>query len=105
VYLGVHNLVAVADERGDAMAAPTKQYHVRVSEATHRTRCAIAERSGEPMTALVERAVGLYRRERLFAEAAADWNAIHDPQARAQLDAEYALWDTTVADGLEPEEW
>jgi hypothetical protein len=58
------------------------------------------------MATLVERAVEAFRRDQLFAAAEAAWRAIQsDPAARAEIDAEYALWDTTVADGLEREDW
>jgi hypothetical protein len=58
------------------------------------------------MTTLVDRAVESYRREQLFAEAAVAWEAIlNDPEALAELEREYAIWETTVGDGLVREEW
>jgi hypothetical protein len=88
------------------MAANAKQRHVRVSESTHSILRDLAEESGDPMTVVLDRAVELYRREQLFALAAAQWQAIQgDPEARAELAAEYAIWETTVADGLERETW
>lgn len=58
------------------------------------------------MTALLDQAIEQLRRELIFARAASEWEAIQrDPVARAELEAEYELWDATVADDLENEEW
>lgn len=88
------------------MAVTTKQHLVRVSEATHRTLRELTARRGETMTAIVEQAVERYRREAWLAEANAAWAAIRaDPGAMAEVRAEQELWDQTLADGLEEEEW
>ena len=86
--------------------AATRQRHVRVSETTHRTLRELADDSGEPIAALLDRAVEDYRRKLFFEQAARDWEALErDPEAVAEFEAELALWDQTVGDGLEPEEW
>ena len=88
------------------MATTTRQHHVRVSEAGHRLLKELAERMGNPMSAVLDRAIERYWRAQLFEEAAQQWAAIQaDPVSRAELEAEYALWDATVADGLEHESW
>ncbi|HUG16685.1 MAG TPA: hypothetical protein VMM78_16895 [Thermomicrobiales bacterium] len=88
------------------MPATTHNQHVRISQASHRKLRELADETGESMTAVLDQAIERFRRERFFARAAAEWEAIQrDPIARAELDAEYALWDTTVADGLDGEEW
>lgn len=47
-----------------------------------------------------------YRREQILKEANRQWAAImKDPQAMAEIKAEMAIWDGTLADGLDPEEW
>ena len=88
------------------MAATGRQSHVRVSSETHRTLQQLSNRSGASMTALLDRAVECYRREQLFADAERAYRELEsDPDALAELEAEYDLWDVTVADGLGREEW
>jgi len=46
------------------------------------------------------------RGEHILREANAAWAAIiADPAARAEVEAERTLWDATLADGLESEDW
>ena len=88
------------------MVVATRQHHVRLSEGAHRTLVELSRASGEPMATLVEHAIELFRREQLFAAGETAWLAIQaDPVARAEVDAEYALWDSAVGDGLEREHW
>lgn len=47
-----------------------------------------------------------WKREKLLREANAAWERIiADPIARAEIEAERALWDNAVADGLDAEDW
>ena len=88
------------------MVATPKQRTVRVTEATHQILRELRARSGESMTTIIERAVERYQRERLLAEANAAWLALWtDPAAMAEIEAEQAAWDQTLADGLEGAEW
>jgi hypothetical protein len=88
------------------MVTTSRQHHVRVSEEGHRLLRELAESSGDPMTAVLDRAIEQYWRAQLFEEAGRQWTAIQaDPTARADIEAEYAVWDVTVADGLERDEW
>lgn len=88
------------------MSAPTKQRTVRVTESTHHALHNLSSDSGESMTAIIERAVDLYRREQILLQANAAWaKLMEDPEAKAELDAEDALWDATVGDGLEDDPW
>ncbi len=88
------------------MVTATRQRTVRVTEATHQLLRELTRQSGEPMTVMLERAVEQYRRERLLAEADEAWAALRaDPAALRDVEAEQALWDRALADGLEPEEW
>jgi hypothetical protein len=58
------------------------------------------------MTTILARAVDRERREQLLAEANAAWAVVlADPQSRAESEAEDALWEGTLADGLDAEEW
>ncbi len=88
------------------MGTIMKQRTVRVTEETHRILRELTTRSGEPMTMIIGRAVEQYRREQLLAEANEAWAALQaDPAAMAEIEAEQALWDQTLGDGLEREEW
>jgi hypothetical protein len=58
------------------------------------------------MATILERAVEHYWREQLLGEANEAWAALQaDPTAMIEVAAEQALWDRTLGDGLEPEEW
>ena len=50
------------------MPGATKQRNVRVTEATYQALRELAAESGEPLTAIVGRAVERHRRERLLAK-------------------------------------
>ena len=88
------------------MDATAKQRSVRVSETTHRMLRDLSTRRGEPMTMIVERAVDRYQREQLLSEANDAWAALQaDPATVADIEGEQALWEQTLGDGLEREEW
>ncbi len=88
------------------MMVASRQYTVRVNEATHRALRELTARSGESTAALLERVVARYQREQLLAEANAAWAEIRaDPAASAEIATEQALWEQTLDDGLEREEW
>lgn len=88
------------------MVGSGRQPHVRVSSGTHQTLRRLSEHSGESMTMLLDRAVECYRREQLFADAERTYRELEsDLDAIAELEAEYDLWDGTVADGLERQTW
>lgn len=79
---------------------------VRISERTHRALSQLKRSTGQSMPAIIEQAVERWQREHLLREANAAWAAIvADPAASAEIEAERALWEATVADGLEPEDW
>jgi predicted transcriptional regulator len=75
---------------------------IRVSDKTHRVLQELASDIGAPMSDVVDQALELYRRQRMFAQANAAYAALRaDPIASAEWDAEIAAWDATLADGLE----
>jgi hypothetical protein len=85
--------------------ATTMTRTVRIAEATHATLAKLAEREARSMGEVLAAAVEAYRRERFFDEADAQLAALRaDPVAWAEEEAERALWDTTLMDGLEDEE-
>ena len=84
----------------------THAYTVRISERTHRALSDLRRSTGQSMPAIIEQAVDRWQREQLLREANAAWAAIvADPAASAEILAERALWEGTVADGLDPEGW
>lgn len=88
------------------MATTAKQHMVRVNERTHQALSDLSNECGESMSAILDRIVQRHRREQRLEEANRAWaRVLADPTARAEVEAEDALWDGTFADGLEPEEW
>jgi predicted transcriptional regulator len=76
---------------------------VRITEDTHRALRELAQWTNEPMQQVLARAVEAYRREQLLHEVNASFAALRaDPEAWAEEEADRALWDATLADGLGP---
>jgi predicted transcriptional regulator len=75
---------------------------VRISAKARDTLRELAARSGEPMQAVLEKAIEHYHRQRFFDELDAAYTALrNDPEAwQAELE-ERALWETTLQDGLD----
>lgn len=77
---------------------------IRISEKTHQKLTKLARESGTLMTDLVEQAVELYRRQRILQVANEGYAALRrDPEAWAEVQAERAVFDGTLADGLPKE--
>jgi predicted transcriptional regulator len=75
---------------------------IRVSEKTRDTVHDLARSIGVPMAEIVERAIEQYRRQQILDAANAQYAALRaDPEAWAEIEAERAIWDATLADGLE----
>jgi predicted transcriptional regulator len=75
---------------------------IRVSAKTHNTLRDLARTIGAPMQEIVEQAVEQYRRQRLLAATNAAYAALQaDPDAWQEVREERAMWDVTLADGLE----
>jgi predicted transcriptional regulator len=75
---------------------------VRVSEHTHELLRKLAEATGEPLQKVLERAVENYRREQFYAKFNAAFERLRaDPEAWKEELAERALWESTLADGLD----
>lgn len=75
---------------------------VRIPARAHEALKHIAERTGQSLQEVLDRAIEEHRRRILLEEANAAFAAIkNDPKAwRQELD-ERAQWDGTLADGLE----
>lgn len=77
---------------------------IRISEKTHRILTQLSREAGTSMNELVDRAIELYRRQRIIAEANAAYAALRaDPETWAEAQAEREEWDATLSDGLPPE--
>lgn len=75
---------------------------VRIGDRDHRRLRALAEAEGVPLQTVLERAIDLYRRRRFFRELDEGYARIWaDSEAAGEESAERALWDQTLADGLE----
>ena len=86
--------------------SPTKpSTTVRVSEETHHSLRELAAQSGEPMQAVMDKAVEQGRRQRFWDEMATAYATIgNDPEALAAEKAEFTLFEGTLMDGLDPNE-
>jgi hypothetical protein len=80
---------------------------IELSEASHRILCEIAEKTGQSMTDVLDKALDAYRRKLFFEQLNAGYAALRaDPQAWAEELEERKLWDATLMDGLDPgERW
>ena len=93
------------------MAAATRQPStkqsttVRISEQSHHRLKELAAQSGEPMQAVLDKALEQYRRQRFLEQCTVAYAALQqDTQAWADYQEELAAWDVTLMDGLDPEE-
>ena len=78
---------------------------VRISEQSHYRLRELAAQSGEPMQAVLDKAVEQYRRQKFLEKCHAAYCVLQqDPAAWADYQQEFAAWDVTLLDGLEPED-
>ncbi|MGH2516516.1 MAG: toxin-antitoxin system protein [Ktedonobacterales bacterium] len=78
---------------------------VRISEHTHDLLKVLAAETGEPMQAILDRALEEYRRRRFLEEANAEFAALrNDPEAWQEELDEREAWDSTLMDGIESDE-
>ena len=74
---------------------------IRIRKSTRDTLRDLADEAGEPMQAVLEKAVDAYRRRSFLEAVNASYAALHEDDAasRAFRD-ELQLWDATLGDGL-----
>lgn len=78
---------------------------VRISEQSHQRLREMAVQSGEPMQTVIDKALEQYRRQQFWKELNVAYAALaSDPEAMAEYQAELAVWDCTLMDGLDPDE-
>src|SRR5438045_2199135 len=76
--------------------------NVRISANSHELLRRMAEEEGESMHAILDKAIERYRRERFLRSANEDYQAVRQaPQAWEPELQERAVWDQTLADGLD----
>ncbi len=77
---------------------------VQITEDVQGKRHELAEQDHESVQTIIALAVERYRRERMF-ERADEIYAAMTPEEWAEENAERALWDCTLMDGLEDDEY
>src|SRR5215469_15855166 len=78
---------------------------IPISEAAHQMLQELAEQTGQPMQEVVEKALDAYRRKLFFDQMNAGYAELRaDPEAWAEHLAERKQWDSTLMDGLDPDE-
>jgi hypothetical protein len=78
---------------------------VAISEASQRIIRELAEQTGQTTTEILDRALDAYRRQVFFEQLKTDYAALKaDPEAWAEELAERKLWESTLMDGLDPDE-
>ena len=80
---------------------------VRISEQSHRHLRELAAQSGEPMQAVLDKALEQYRRQKFWEECNAAYAALpQDPEVWEDFQKEYKSFEGTLMDGLDPhEDW
>jgi restriction endonuclease S subunit len=77
---------------------------IRISERAHHELKDLAAQLNQSMQALIEQAIEEYKRKRFFEQANLAYAKLkEDPVAWEEVRAERALWEDTIADGLEKE--
>ena len=77
---------------------------IRVSVETHETLHELARTVGVSMQEIIDRALEIYKRQRILAETNAAYAILRENrEAWNALEVERAAWDATLADGLEDE--
>jgi hypothetical protein len=96
---GGYKSVDYIDVERSIMAETTT---IRVTQQTHQILKDLAEQAGEPLTAVLDKAIEAYRRNRLLEETNAAYAALRkDPKKWAEELQERQAWEATLPDGLE----
>jgi hypothetical protein len=86
------------------MSTSAESPNVRITPRSKAVLRALAKQEGKPMQAVLEEAIDKYERDKLLDSMNAAYAALRkDPEAWKQEQAERALWDQTLSDGLEDE--
>lgn len=75
---------------------------VRISELSRKALRDLSEKTGEPMQAILDKAIELYRRQRFLEEVNTAYAAVRqDEKAWSEIEKERGEWDATLLDGLQ----
>jgi hypothetical protein len=75
---------------------------IRIERRTHERLRQMAKSERRSMTQIVGEAIAKYEEELFWRKAREGYERLNaDPEDRAAYDAEMALWDTALMDGLE----
>lgn len=82
----------------------TESPNIRITPHSKAILRALAKQEGKPMQAVLDKAIDHYQRDKFLDEVNASYAALRkDPKAWKEEQAERALWDKTLADGLKDE--
>jgi hypothetical protein len=94
------------EEGGGMVVGAGTSVTVRVTGETRAAARELAEKLDVPITQVLADAIEVYRRKVFWDEFNAAVERLQaDPQAWAEELAERKVWDRTLKDGMEPEEW
>jgi hypothetical protein len=84
------------------MKAAAENPNIRITPRSKAVLRALARQAGKPMQAALDEAIEHYRRD-IFLDGvnAAYATLCNDPKAWKEEQAERALWDKTIADGIQ----
>ena len=83
---------------------PAESPNIRITPHSKSVLRVLAKREGKPMQAVLDAAIEHYERDKFLDDANAAYAALRkDSKAWKEEQAERALWDKTLADGLDGE--
>ena len=86
------------------MKTTVENPNIRITPRSKAALRTLARQEGKPMQTVLDEAIEHYRRNKFLDEANAAYAALRsDPKAWNAEQAERALWDKTLADGLKDE--
>jgi len=86
------------------MKTTVENPNIRITPRSKAVLRALAKQEGKPMQAVLDKAIEHYQRDKFLDEVNAAYATLRsDPKAWKEEQAERALWDKTLVDGLEDE--
>ncbi|HXB74841.1 MAG TPA: hypothetical protein VNY05_41810 [Candidatus Acidoferrales bacterium] len=86
------------------MKTTVENPNIRITPRSKAVLRALARQEGKPMQTVLDDAIEHYRRDKFLDEVNAAYATLRsDPKAWKEEQAERALWDKTLADGLKDE--
>ena len=87
-----------------AVKTTAENPNIRITARSKAVLRDLAKREGKPMQAVLDEAIEHFQRDKFLDEVNAAYAALRsDPKAWKEEQAERALWDKTLADGLTAE--